>query len=285
MTPVESLITEARRYCMENYTSWSKRYSNETSGCNNPYSDNDCNLFPRYLVLQAMLQGVQTIVGQEFDSFDKCKDKLKKIALESHTMFTINDYSELHLLGKRFKDFKINGEQNQIERNAIQDERIKFKNFITELTPDSVIETEPLPYERKLSEEESESVREQLLQVWNVDSGYWEPLEKKSPLPTVFLMTDSISETDKEEIEKTIIHLVRGNRFYEINEDGDDYEMETASVDIELYESIICDQTYQWVVYGSHESTIAFGGKPLIDKVRELFADRSEKINKWEQDW
>src|ERR671912_231407 len=106
MTPTEALITTARRYCMDNHSYWSKRYGDEMSHNNNPYSDNDYNLFPRYNALAAILLGVETFVGQTFTSLDHCKQELKQAGLTSQTPFT-------------------KGKQKEIARNAIQDERNK----------------------------------------------------------------------------------------------------------------------------------------------------------------
>ena len=48
-------------------------------------------------------------------------------------------------------------------------------------------------------------------------------------------------------------------------------------------ETIFTDKTFEWVVYGSHESTIAFGGIWLVDFIKKLFANRKDKLNRWEQ--
>ncbi len=281
MTETESLITKARRYCTDNFSYWSKKYQEEMSGNNNPYSNNDYNLFPRYNALNTILQGVEIIVGKDFESFEKCKEELKRIGNESHSIDTIESNKELHLLGKMSKFFRKSGKLNKIEKNAIQDERRKFIEFIDNQNLESVQNVEQLPFERKLTDEESESIREQLLKSWNFDGDYWEPLDNKSPKPTIFLMDDNIEKPDKEEIEKTIKEHINSDKLFVITEDRIDYEIEIGLLDIDLYETIICDNTFEWVVYGSHESTIAFGGDFLIDKLNQLFENRKEKLNKW----
>lgn len=252
------------------------------SGSNNPYSKNDYNLFPRYNALGAILQGVQTIVGREFNSFEECKAELKRIGMESHSIFTINGSEELHLLGKISKYFGMSGKHNKIEKKAIQNEREKFVAFIAEQSPESVRDVEPLPYERRLSEKESEQVRKKLLENWNFDGDYWEPLDNKSPKPTIFLMDDNIEQSDKQEIEKILKENVKTDKIFVITEDRLDYEVEIEQLSIDLYETIICDKTFEWVVYGSHESTTAFGGDLLIKKLNQLFENRKEKLDKWE---
>jgi hypothetical protein len=285
MTETESLITKARRYCTENFSYWSKKYQAEMSGNNNPYSNNDYNLFPRYNTLNTILQGVEVIVGKDFESFEQCKEELKRIGNESHSINTIESNKELHLLGKMSKFFGKSGKLNKIEKNAIQDERRKFIEFIDSTNLESLIDVEPLPYERKLDEEESELIREQLLKIWNFDGDYWEPLESKSPKPTIFLMNDNFNETDKKEIESSIKEHLNSDKLFVITEDRIDYEVEVSLLDIGLYETIICDNTFEWVVYGSHESTTAFGGEFLINKLNQLFESRKDKLSKWEQNW
>lgn len=265
MIQTEALITTARRYCIDNHSYWANRYSNEMSHNNNPYSDNDYNLFPRYNALAAILLGVEAFVGQTFASLDNCKQELKQMGLTSRTPFTT-------------------GQQNDIERNAIQDERNKFVKFIDGITMRDLELVEALPHRRKLKDEEAKQIRQYLLDNWNYDGGYWEPLENKSQKPTVFVMKESVTQSDI----KKIIQIVSeraDNKIFEISEDRNDYEIEIDSFSPDLYETICCDKSFDWVVYGSHESTISFGGAWLIEKIGDLFFDRKEKLNLWEQNW
>jgi hypothetical protein len=86
MSDIESIITLARHYCIRNYTFWTNKYSQENSG--QMYSDNDYNLFPRYNVLEAILQGVETIIDKKFVSVNECKKELKNIGKLSQSIFT-----------------------------------------------------------------------------------------------------------------------------------------------------------------------------------------------------
>ncbi len=91
----------------------------------------------------------------------------------------------------------------------------------------------------------------------------------------------------QDDIEK-IIQLVSeraDNKIFEVSEDRNDYEIEIDSFNPDLYETICCDKSFEWVVYGSHESTISFGGTWLVEVVQKIFADRKEKLNLWEQNW
>ena len=282
MTEIEKLITAARHYCIENFAFWSDKYSKEQSG--NPYSDNDYNLIPRYNVLLAILQGVETFVGQEFSSFETCKQALVSIGQNSHSIFTIDGNDELPLLGESGKFKSTTGRQNRIEKKAIIEERKKFTDFINSRTNENISDVESLPYRHRLTDKEMLFVRQQLLNLWNYDGGYWNPLDENSPKETVFLMTDNLTTEDCNEIRKFLISKSNA-RIYEVTEDRMDYEIEFDSFDIALYETIVTDKTFEWVIYGSHEDTITFGGSWLVDFIKKLFADRPDKLNKWEQNW
>ena len=97
-------------------------------------------------------------------------------------------------------------------------------------------------------------------------------------------MKDNLTEDDC----KQIFDFITANSsksLFEITEDRIDYEIELDSFDIDLYETIVTDKSFEWVIYGSHEGTITFGGTFLTDFVKKLFAGRQEKLNKWEQNW
>jgi len=284
MTDIEKLITSARHYCIDNYKFWSEKYSKEASGHNNPYSDNDYNLFPRYNVINAIQQGVETLVGQNFTSFETCKQELVKMGKNSHSISTIDSNEDLHLLGESGRHKSVGGRNNTIENNAMNEERKKFIEFVSSITIEDISNVEPLPYRHRLTDTEMLSVRRQLLEHWNFDGGYWNPLDDKSPKETVFLMKDNITDDD---CKKIVDYLISNSnkRLYEVTENRIDYEIEFDSFDIDLCETIVTDKTFEWVIYGSHEETIAFGGSTLINFIKSLFANRQDKLNKFEQNW
>ncbi len=281
MTDIEKLITSARHYCNDNFVYWADKYSKESSGNNNPYSKIDYNLFPRYNVIRAIQQGVERLVGQEFQSFEDCKHHLADIGLKSHSIFTISSNAEIHLLGESGRLRETSGRQNQIEKNAINEERVKFIEFVNSRTIDNISEVGPLPYRRRLTDKEMLSVRKKLLEIWNFDGDYWNPLEDKSPTETVFLMKGNLTNDDSNKIVEFLISSVN-NRIYEITEDRIDYEIEFDTFGFDHYETIVTDNSFKWVIYGSHEETLTFGGTKLVAFVKLLFKDRHEKLNKWE---
>jgi hypothetical protein len=284
MTDIEKLITSARHYCKDNFVFWADKYQNESSGINNPYSDNDYNMFPRYNVLTAIQQGVETLVGQEFQSFENCKQQLTDIGLASHSIFTIDSNAGIYLLGESGKYKSAIGRQNPIAKNAMTEERTKFVEFINSRTTENIAHVEPLPYRHRLTDSEMVLVRKQLADIWNYDGDYWNPLDDKCSKETVFLMEDDLTEGDNRKIVEFIV-TNSNKRLFEITEDRIDYEIEVDSFNLDLHETMVTDKSFSWVIYGSHEDTLTFGGNELVIFIKSLFSDRQEKLNKWEQNW
>jgi len=160
---------------------WANKYQKESSCNNKPYTDNDYNIFLRFNVLTAIQQGVETLVGQEFQSFENCKQQLTDIGLRSHSIFTIDDNVEIHLLGESGKYKSTSGRQNPIAKKAMTEERAKFVEFINSRTTENITQVEPMPYIHRLPDKEMVLVREQLAEIWNYDGDYWNPLVTNVP--------------------------------------------------------------------------------------------------------
>ncbi len=91
-----------------------------------------------------------------------------------------------------------------------------------------------------------------LHEVWGYDGDYWEPLGKKSPRETVFLLSKYITDGDRLFI-KELLAKKSGKHLYEVNETGDDYEtdLESVSTFYQDHEVMFFDETYKWAIYGS----------------------------------
>ena len=263
MTQTESIITAARRYLTEQFAYWAAKYSSQKteSGIPYTYTDTDYNLFPRYNVLRAILDRVEMLVGQYHLEPDDCKEQLRQAGSTASDIFT-------------------GGQQNAISLQTMEVERIKFIRFIDDLDAEALRLVEPLPHRRRLSEVESREVRAQLQEHWNFQGNYWEPLEKLSPRPVKFILKEHISAGDYSTI-TTALRKMAAPMVLEITEDRRDAEIAFSLFDPDCYETIYCDRTYEWIIYGSHESTLAFGGNKLVEFVQQLFRDRTEFLNKW----
>lgn len=263
MTLDEALITAARRYCKDNYTYWANRYAKERSGSDFPeyaYSDKDYDLFPRYNVLAAILGEVEMLVGKSFPALLSCRETLAHIGHAAQSLFTLSD--------------------NPIEAAAIQDEREKFIHYVETITPEELTKITPLPYRRRLNENERENVRQHLLDRWNYDGDYWDPLVEKSPGNILFLAKMHLSDADYQAI-KDYICSHSTPYLLEITEEATDTEITCSEFHPDCYETAYCDYSYDWLLYGSYESTITFAGEQLLSFIRQLFAGREQLFNQW----
>lgn len=262
MTETEAILTAAKRYCIDNFNYWSKQYSDKKTGSDYPnsYSDNDYDLFPRYNVSTAILQELQFYTGDDFADIAECRQMIKVLGQESQSLFT-------------------KGEKNKIEANAIQEERDKFNKFIDNVDADFLLTVDPMLYRRRLKKNEQSIIDKELKDNWGVDC-YWYPLiDLKIDKKAIFINKEHLTTNDYLAI-SDFINLENSSRIYEISEDQIDYEIEKMELDSDCYETIYCDKNFTWIIYGSHEGTLSFGGKKVLDFVFELLNDRKELIDK-----
>lgn len=264
MTSTEALITAARRYCNTNFSYWYNRYARERTGQDYPvytYSDQDYDLFPRYNALSAILGETEMLVGKSWPDLSGCRAVLIQVGLSAQSPLIISE--------------------NAIEAAAILDERNKFIHFVQHITQEELDLVAPLPYRRRLAEEEKEAVRQQLLERWNYEGNYWDPLEERCPTESLYLAKANITPTDYQSIINFISEHARPP-LLEVTEDGSDTEIELSEFHpADCYETICCDYDYKWLIYGSHESTLTFAGEQLLVFIRQLFKDREHLLNQW----
>lgn len=262
MTSTEALITAARRYCGEHYHYWAVRYSKERTGQNYPvysYSDNDYDLFPRYNILDAILGEIEILVGRSFPSLSDCRATLIQIGRSANSPLTKQ-------------------KENLIASAAIQQERDKFIQFIDTVTPEMLEQTAPLPYRRRLEEAEKSAVYQALLERWNYDGGYWDPIENLSPVEIVYLAKADITSADLQAVSGFINDQAAGH-LLEATEEGIITEISSGDFHLNSEETVFCDLNYQWLVYVSHEATVTFAGGQLLEFIKQLFAGRESLLH------
>ncbi len=261
MTLIEALITAARRYCGEHYHYWAVRYSKERTGQNYPvysYSDNDYDLFPRYNILDAILGEIEILVGRSFPSLSDCRATLIQVGRSANSPLT-------------------EPKDNLIASAAIQQERDKFIQFIETVTPEMLEQTPPLPYRRRLGEAEKSTVYQALLERWNYDGGYWDPIENLSPAEVVYLAKADITSADLQAISGFISNHA-APYLLEATEEGIITEISPGDFHLNSEETVFCDCNYQWLVYVSHEATVTFAGEEMLGFLKYLFAERKNLL-------
>lgn len=211
-------------------------------------------------IASGLLNGVEYFVGQQFENIEELKIDLKTVGQNN--------------LAIRTSGYSKSGHIKQIEI-----ERQKFIDFIDNLKLENLTNIK-LPLRRRLFEAEAKLVRQNLKLHWNFDGGYWEPLTECSPQPFSFYPSESLNSSDYQKLIDTLSEIT-SDTIFEISEDRLDYEIEVTDFDKDGCELIYTDKYNKWIVYISHEGTIAFGGPELLGKLDRIFADKLQLRNTW----
>jgi hypothetical protein len=248
MTHSDKIITAARRYCSA--LAQSGRSTEQR-------------------IAKGLLNGVEYLVGKEFSNLDELKKELKGLASTSLDEQTGSWTKTGHVI-------------------KIEAERQDFFDFVDRIDVVHGVD-ELLPYRRRLSKDEARTLRERLKNVWNFDgwtwtSGeyYWEPLPLTpvSPKPFYFYDTEIFSDEDHQKIVE-VLSALAGDTIYEVTEDLLDYEIAPSELDWHTLETANTDKGLNWIVYISHEGTIAFGGEELMQELDKVLVDKLELKNKY----
>lgn len=261
---IQNLHTAIRRYCMHEYERWVLEYQPlAVSGLErrgSGYSDEALNIFPRYNVLKAILVEIERLRPEQLPSLSEAKSLFRLAVQTAEDAFT-----------------KVN--IDAIEERAKNDERKKLERFIERLSDDELLNVEPLFYRRVLTSGESQVYREKLRDRWRIPKGYWFPLSEDKP-PGVEAFQDTYFETEvSHERLRKLLSSRNIDRVFELQEWDTEYELELSELE-PFYsgsEGYWCDQTFDWIIYASHESSITIGGW-LLDDVKAVWPNWRDRI-------
>jgi hypothetical protein len=259
MSEVQQLHTAARRYLIDRSTYWSERYAQTPGPWSGRYSAEDLDAFPRYQVLDAILEEVERLSLEEFASVEELRERIARAGWTAQSLFT-------------------SGEMGEIERRAMAQERERFVSFVTDLSSEDLALIEPLPYRRMLSDSEVEELSKRLRGTWGVEGGYWFPL---TDVPREDVLAFRAAEFRREVSVEHVQEILRTrgvDHVWELREYGPSYEMELSELD-PVYagaEGFWFSSTLDWIIYASHENSITVGGEWLIAEIRRIWPS-------WEQ--
>lgn len=254
-----ALHTAARAFCAERWSNWHREYvpllESGQDRVGRGYSQAAYRIFPRYRLDEAIEQEVERTTGWQFSSLE-----------EVRALLLDNSRSAFSTLLDEFQ-------QEPEACAALTEEWKAFELYIDSVDPNQLTRVDPLPYRRVLAKSESEQLRQTLKSAWGAN-GYWFPLSKRDPKANVIafhqelweqrggtrLLLESIQERG---IERCLLLL----------EGPVDYEIAVSLVDpiYRGYESYITSD-FRWLVYSSHESSIAVAGW-LADSFRKQWPD------------
>jgi len=267
MTEIENLHRKVRHYCLDNFDFWSRKYqevrNSRPQTFEYTYEKGDYDIFPRYQALEALLQGVEEVNPKSINSIDEVKFQIIDTALRTETIFTKDNHGTT--------------------KNAIDDERKKFKTFVESISLSDLNNVPELFYRRKLSKEESEVLKKRLLEKESVDyGGFWFPekLIKENEIEYLIFDEDEILEEEESSLNQIIINEI-GNKYLVFNEDETAYELENDTFDIYNLntESYLTDKDFNWLIYYSHEDFYIIKSEVMKSKIVKEFPKLIDSMN------
>src|SRR6476620_379294 len=252
-----------RRYCMERRSIWAGKYSAIQAGgrdrVGRVYTDEALATFPRYTILDAILEEIERYRPSEFACLEDAKEFYKIVVRDTNSD---------------------RGPSEGLAKNAIDEERALLENFIERQDIDELSDVRPLFYRRRLSDTEDAVIRAELKERWHVDD-YWFPLNEFRPKNVeAFQDTNFESEVGSDKI-ATILASRGVERVWVVQETGTTYELDAT--EIEPYyryggvECFWCDDSYDWIIYVSHEGSVTVGGW-LLAEVKASWPNWSARL-------
>jgi len=241
------LHTFARRTCMDRHAHWAALYSELAQAGRDridfgDYTDEAYAIFPRYNVLQAVLDSIEALEPAALPGFEELRSLLVQAAVSASSDFTRPSANSTH-------------------ERAVADERETLTQIFHHVRAAELTDVEPLFYRRMLSADEVQSWRKTIESVWGAPNGYWYPLGPKTHPSLVALELVGIEDTLPERLRRFFADNAIA-RLIELREYDASYELQ-ADVAMVAYtgpEGFWTSPGSQWIIYCSHEGTITFGG-------------------------
>ena len=132
---------------------------------------------------------------------------------------------------------------------------------------------------------ETEIVKNNLKKNWNINPyEFWIPLFGRPTENTLYFDTDDFEkEFGYLELNGILLEMNFG-KIYSFNEARE--EKIYTQFTIKEYDSpdiFFTNENADWVIYQTHEETIAFAGEELIGKIKLKWKNWKEKVNPWEK--
>lgn len=247
MDPLALLLhTAARRYLRERHDAWADRYTELRRGRGPQipyrYTDKDLATFPRYIVLDAICTEVERIRPSTVATLDEMRSLVVLAGEVGESPFTRDPLSP-------------------IAAEVMDEERELFASHIQALDEDLLWRVAPLPSNVVLSPDEAKRVADEIAKAWEID-GYWYPLARCRRSDVRAFHRDAFVRDDAS---AHLRPLLPDEPVWLWGEDGTVIEMERADFDVARAssETFFASPSNTWLVYCSHEGTVAVAGVVL----------------------
>jgi hypothetical protein len=253
-----ALHTGTRRFCANQHYRWSVEYSRLTESGKRAgmgYTPAAYRLFPRYRLDDAILMQVEKITGEKLTSLEEARVLILDAGRLAFTSLV--------------QEFQ--GHSDAL--TAIDEEWNAFDKYISALDARQLQLIEPLPFRRVLTESESKQLRQTLATRWGVN-GYWVPLSQPDcRMNVIAFHVELWEQRHGTEILLRALEERGIEKCFALLEGPSDYELDRVLADPTYQgDEIFITSDFEWLVYSSHESSIAVAGW-LADLIKSQWSD------------
>lgn len=132
---------------------------------------------------------------------------------------------------------------------------------------------------------ETEIVKNNLKSKWNIDPfNFWIPLHGIPTDNTLYFETGDFDKYVGYKKLNEIVNEMNSGNIYTFNEAREENIYD--ELQIKEYDSpdiFYTNKNADWVIYQTHEETIAFAGNELIEKIKSIWSNWKENANPWEK--
>ncbi len=262
--PPKALHAAARRYCGEQYEHWLRTYRGSKWSEAEGYG-----IFPRYLVLRAILSEVERIDAQEVRSLEEMRELLLRAGLASEDGMTLNLKQSV-------------GDERALP--AMEEERATFAGYVESLSAEQLSHVEPMAFRRTLPRAESDALWLEVRTRWNIRSQHWYPLSDDRVLQDVMAFHQDLftAARNGSELLRSFLSdrgISRVFQFCEFHDVDPDCEIELSLLKptCEFEGRYWTSKDLDWLVYASHESSVTVGGEWLVSSFRAVWPDWQDR--------
>lgn len=255
LPPIAALHTAARRYCLDREARLGS-LDRATRTKEEAVRDR---------AARALRVSVETTTPADFGSLEEARRALAEAGLRAETPTT------------RW----LSAQREAAADNVawMDDERLRFGEFIATRTQADLAAVEPLPFRRVLRDDEVRALWTRLCERWRITqrSGYWYPVYAAEGIDPDAIVAFDATEFAASFGDDRLRMLLPPNaqRAFVLEEDEDDSspscEMEMPLLRPSAHGTTECwwfDATMDWVVYASHESSLTIAGRELVAAVK-----------------
>lgn len=214
----------------------------------------------------SILLDIERIIVEDYKSVEELRNKLIDIVeskeLESGRASSYEEEEEL--------------------KNIVNTVKNELKEYIEAVDEDTLNFMEPIFYRRVLTEEEINNLKERIASKWRIGD-FCDPFTGADREDLVVFHEKFFQDDSNFNKLKEVLRRIEKERIYEVRVwKNFGYVMDTSAFTIfkpyydHCIEGFWCSEKMNWIIYKSHENTIALGGDKLLEEVKN-------NIDNWEE--